>query len=102
MPESRSLQLRAFGQTVSELRAAQAMSVDALATATRRTPRHIERLEAGVVDVRYDLLVALMDALNAKPSQLAGRTEELEAELKHAGADRQREQVRPERKPETK
>jgi ribosome-binding protein aMBF1 (putative translation factor) len=85
-------ELRAFGQAVGELRAARGMSVSELATAARTTPRRIKRLEAGLADVRYDLLVALVDALNVKASQLIGRAEELEQETNAPDVDRQREQ----------
>jgi transcriptional regulator with XRE-family HTH domain len=64
------------------------MSVRELAAATRTTSRRIERLEAGLVDPRYDLLVALVRALDVRPSLLLGRAEELERQMKGAGADR--------------
>jgi transcriptional regulator with XRE-family HTH domain len=90
MSESRSTTdaLRAFGQAVSELRAERDMSVDDLAAATRTTSEHVKRLEAGLIDPRYDLLVALVKAFDVRPSLLIGRAEELERQMKGARADR--------------
>jgi len=90
MSEDRSTidELRAFGAAVGELRTKRGMSVDELAAATRTTPRRIKRLEAGQVDPRYDLLVALVKALRVRPSLLIGQAEELEQEQKGTGADR--------------
>jgi transcriptional regulator with XRE-family HTH domain len=90
MSENRSANdaLRSFGQAVSELRAERGMSVSELASATRTTPRRIQRLEAGRVDPPYDLLVALVNALDVRASLLVGRAEELERQMKGAGADR--------------
>jgi ribosome-binding protein aMBF1 (putative translation factor) len=80
--------LRAFGQAVSELRAERGMSVSELAAAARTTSRRITRLEAGLIDPRYDLLVALVKAFDVRPSLLIGRAEELERRMKGARADR--------------
>lgn len=78
--QSTNDELRAFGQAVGELRATRGMSVSELAAAARTTPRRIKRLEAGLVDAPYDLLVALVNALNVRASLLIGRAEELEQE----------------------
>lgn len=82
------LALRALGLGVREQREQKQMSVSELAIATGTTPRRIKCVEAGLVDVRYDLLVALVRTLDAKPGELIGRIEALEQELKRADADR--------------
>jgi predicted transcriptional regulator len=64
------------------------MSVNELATVLGTTPRRIKRVEAGLVDVRYDLLVKLVKTLDVKRGELIGRMETLERELKRADADR--------------
>lgn len=70
--------LRAFGQAVSDLRAARGMSVSELAAATETTSRRIERLEAGNDDPGYDLLLRLGEALDVRVSEIVIRSEELE------------------------
>jgi transcriptional regulator with XRE-family HTH domain len=86
------LALLALGRAVRELRERKQMSVPELAVALGTTPRRIKRVEAGLVDVRYDLLVGLVKTLDEKRGELIGRSEALERELEHADADRQREQ----------
>ncbi len=90
MSENRSANdaLRAFGQAVSELRAERNLSVSELAAATETTVRRIERLEAGRDDPGYDLILALGEALDVRVSALVIRGEELERQMKGAGADR--------------
>jgi len=75
------LALLALGRAVRELRERKQMSVNALATALGTTPRRIKRVEDGLVDVRYDLLVGLVKTLDAERGELIGRTEALEREL---------------------
>jgi predicted transcriptional regulator len=86
------LALLALGRAVRELREKKQVSVNELATTLGTTPRRIKRVEAGLVDVRFDLLVGLVKTLDVKRGELIGRMETLERELKHADADRQREQ----------
>jgi transcriptional regulator with XRE-family HTH domain len=96
------LALLALGRAVRELREQRQMSADQLAAATRTTPRRIKRVEAGLVDVRYDLLVKLVKTLDVKRGELIGRMEALELELKRADADRRSGSDDKRKEPETK
>jgi transcriptional regulator with XRE-family HTH domain len=96
------LALLALGRAVRELRERKQMSVPELATALGTTPRRIKRVEAGLVDVRYDLLVGLVKTLDVKRGELIARMEALERELKRADADRRSGSDDKRKEPETK
>lgn len=96
------LALLALGRVVRELRERKQMSVPELATALGTTPRRIKRVEAGLVDVRYDLLVGLVKTLDVKRGELIARMEALERELKRADADRRSGSDDKRKEPETK
>lgn len=67
-----------FGQAVREQRERQEVTVEELAGKARISKRRLERLEAGKVDLDFELWLALADALHVRASSFAERARELE------------------------
>jgi transcriptional regulator with XRE-family HTH domain len=67
-----------LGQAIQAERQRQGMSTAELARKTGAGKRRIERLEAGLVDPDYRLLLALARALNLKAGELIGRARQAE------------------------
>jgi len=70
--------LRALGEAVRQIRLERGIDTAALAAALGVKPTRIEALEAGESDPRFELLLALAEALGVRPSALTIRAEALQ------------------------
>jgi ribosome-binding protein aMBF1 (putative translation factor) len=82
-PVKSDRELTGFGRTVRKLRQKRNISVGDLAAATRLTPVRLEAIEAGRLDPRFDVLLALSRGLGVSLSEI---TKHAEAEV--SGGDR--------------
>ena len=62
-----------LGRSIRELREEHGMSNADLAVAARLTPERLAAIEAGDVDVTYDVIVELAAGIGVRPAQLIRR-----------------------------
>lgn len=67
--------LIALGQTIRQLRVERDISAEQLASETGLTPGRLDSIEAGRVDLRYDVLLALAGGLGVQSGELVTRAE---------------------------
>jgi transcriptional regulator with XRE-family HTH domain len=64
------VELMRLGETIRQLRAQRRLSVAELAARSGITARRISNIEAGRLDPRFDVLIALADGLGVRLSAL--------------------------------
>jgi transcriptional regulator with XRE-family HTH domain len=69
--------LVALGQAIRQVRVERDISVEQLASDAGITQTRLEAIEAGRLDLRYDVLLALADGLGVKTGELVTRAEAL-------------------------
>ena len=78
--EQRRRDLLALGKAIGQIRTEHGLSQGQLAGASGASPQSIVRLEAGRLDPRFELLLALADAMGVRPSAFFQRAEALQGE----------------------
>ena len=73
--DQRGRLLIALGQTIRQLRVERDISAEQLASKTGLTPGRLDSIEAGHVDLRYDVLLALAGGLGLQSGELVTRAE---------------------------
>ncbi len=83
VPDSghRPVDLASLGRAVRRMREQRGVSAEELAAATGMARQRIDALETGRLDPTYELLVALTEALQTRPSALVGLAEQLSEAL---------------------
>ncbi len=78
--EQRRRDLLALGEAIGQIRTEHGLSQGQLAGASGASPQSIVRLEAGRLDPRFEMLLALADAMGVRPSAFFQRAEALQGE----------------------
>jgi transcriptional regulator with XRE-family HTH domain len=77
--QAKQREMHLLGRAIRDIRTERHVSIDALAQAAGVEPRCVRSLEAGRLDPRYDLLLALSKGLGVQPSTFVLHAEALAA-----------------------